>query len=132
MRRFILDPLDDQPFPARDWDLAVFGERERQVLIERGLEPSKLHVTGAAHWDVLYSAEAQLSKSRARQELGVEIARLHCVLPDFRYQARDASGIAENEICPVFCARTVGPVIAGPDSDMDPARAPLDPALKPL
>ncbi|CAA0094540.1 Isopentenyl-diphosphate Delta-isomerase [Mycolicibacterium vanbaalenii] len=63
---------------------------------------------------------------RARQELGVEIARLHCVLPDFRYQARDASGIAENEICPVFCARTVGPVIADPDEIMDSAWVPWD------
>ncbi|GAB3232034.1 isopentenyl-diphosphate Delta-isomerase [Mycolicibacterium hippocampi] len=63
---------------------------------------------------------------RARQELGVGIARLHCVLPDFRYQAVDAQGIVENEVCPVFCARTVGPVSADPDEIMDSAWVPWD------
>lgn len=56
---------------------------------------------------------------RARDELGVEIAHLHCVLPDFRYQAVDAQGIMENEVCPVFCARAVGPVTADPDEIVD-------------
>ena len=30
---------------------------------------------------------------------------LECVLPDFAYRATDASGIEENEVCPVFAAR---------------------------
>lgn len=41
---------------------------------------------------------------RARQELGVRITAPGLVLPDFRYRAQDASGIVENEICPVFTA----------------------------
>lgn len=45
---------------------------------------------------------------RAQQELGMTITNIHSVLPDFRYRAVDASGIVENEICPVFAATAVG------------------------
>ncbi len=51
---------------------------------------------------------------RARDELGLELESLELVLPDFRYLAIDASGIVENEICPVYTARAVGPVNANP------------------
>lgn len=46
----------------------------------------------------------------APRELGFGVADLRCVLPDFRYRAVDASGVVENEICPVFRARPVGEV----------------------
>lgn len=42
---------------------------------------------------------------RASHELGIDASVLDAVvpvLPDFRYWARDASGIVENEVCPVF------------------------------
>lgn len=45
---------------------------------------------------------------RARDELGLELADVQVALPDFRYRAVDASGVVENEICPVFTARAVG------------------------
>ena len=45
---------------------------------------------------------------RARDELGLELADVTVALPDFRYRAVDASGVVENEICPVFTARAVG------------------------
>ncbi|MCS5722993.1 isopentenyl-diphosphate Delta-isomerase [Herbiconiux sp. CPCC 203407] len=51
---------------------------------------------------------------RARTELGLEIAELELTLPDFRYLAIDASGIVENEICPVYIARAAGPIEANP------------------
>jgi isopentenyl-diphosphate delta-isomerase len=51
---------------------------------------------------------------RARDELGLELAGLELALPDFRYLAIDASGIVENEICPVYTARAAGPVAANP------------------
>lgn len=54
---------------------------------------------------------------RLHAELGLQLTDLKCVLPDFSYQARDASGICENEICPVFVATAVAP-----DRDFEPNR----------
>ena len=51
---------------------------------------------------------ADAVRRRARQELSIELDDLTLVLPDFRYRALDASGIVENEICPVFRATIVG------------------------
>lgn len=52
---------------------------------------------------------------RALLELGIRIERLEPLLPHFRYRAVDASGIVENEICPVFRAVTTDAVAANPD-----------------
>ena len=46
---------------------------------------------------------------RLHQELGVGVSDLSCVLPDFAYTATDASGIVENEICPVWAGRLLEP-----------------------
>ncbi|MGZ8178212.1 isopentenyl-diphosphate Delta-isomerase [Williamsia sp. SKLECPSW1] len=51
----------------------------------------------------------------APRELGFAVTDLRCVLPDFRYRAVDASGIVENEICPVFLASPVGEVAPAAD-----------------
>ncbi len=56
---------------------------------------------------------------RASEELGLDIVELRCVLPDFRYHAIDSGGVAEYEVCPVFCARVAGPVNADPAEVMD-------------
>lgn len=51
------------------------------------------------------SIEAAVAR-RARDELGIELESVEPLLPNFRYRAVDASGIVENEICPVFRAVT--------------------------
>ncbi|WP_194422431.1 isopentenyl-diphosphate Delta-isomerase [Microbacterium abyssi] len=57
----------------------------------------------------------QAVRRRAAFELGSEVSDVVCVIPDFGYSARDASGIEENEHCPVFVARTASPVAPNPD-----------------
>lgn len=56
---------------------------------------------------------------RAEQELGVAVTDPVCVLPDFRYRAVAADGTVENEICPVFVARTESPIEPVPTETMD-------------
>ncbi|MFC5339069.1 isopentenyl-diphosphate Delta-isomerase [Leucobacter denitrificans] len=51
---------------------------------------------------------------RARQELGTTINNLRIVDPDFKYHATDASGIVENEICPVYEATISGTLAPHP------------------
>src|SRR5690606_10194116 len=47
---------------------------------------------------------------RAARELGATVVDVEPVLPDFRYRAVDASGVVENEVCPVYRARITGPL----------------------
>ena len=55
--------------------------------------------------------EAPVDAVRRRlvDELGLEVGELTCALPDFAYRATDASGVVENEVCPVY----VAPMLAG-------------------
>ena len=48
-------------------------------------------------------------RRRVGEELGLVVGPLECVVPDFAYTATDASGVVENEICPVYRARTLHP-----------------------
>ncbi len=52
---------------------------------------------------------------RAHAELGITVTEVTPWLPDFRYRAVDASGIVENEICPVFTAVTTDAPAPNPD-----------------
>jgi isopentenyl-diphosphate Delta-isomerase len=53
-------------------------------------------------------------RRRLRQELGIATAELVLVLPRFRYQARMANGVVENEICPVYAAYSDAPPAPDP------------------
>ena len=53
-------------------------------------------------------------RRRAAFELGLTVGSIVCALPDFGYVARDASGIEENEHCPVFIAKAVSSLAPNP------------------
>ncbi|SMX96571.1 isopentenyl-diphosphate delta-isomerase [Brevibacterium sp. 239c] len=53
-------------------------------------------------------------RRRSEFELGLSIDRITCAIPDFAYVARDASGIEENEHCPVFIARATSSMTPNP------------------
>nr|WP_193116707.1 isopentenyl-diphosphate Delta-isomerase [Brachybacterium tyrofermentans] len=55
----------------------------------------------------------------ALHELGLEVHGVREALPDFRYRAVDASGVVENEICPVFVADAAGDPTPNPEEVMD-------------
>ena len=63
---------------------------------------------------------------RASHELGMGLAAVELVLPAFRYRAVDASGLVENEVCPVYIARAEGEPVPNPSEVMDTAW--VDPA----
>jgi isopentenyl-diphosphate delta-isomerase len=46
-------------------------------------------------------APAAAARRRVAEELGIEVADPQVVLPTFSYRAVDASGLVENELCPV-------------------------------
>ncbi|WP_231391876.1 isopentenyl-diphosphate Delta-isomerase [Arthrobacter sp. 35W] len=53
-------------------------------------------------------------RRRGRQELGITVVDLRLLLPDFSYRATDASGIVENEFCPVYSARCATDPVPNP------------------
>lgn len=60
------------------------------------------------------TAEQALHR-RVPEELGLDVRDVTPILPDFRYRAVDASGVVENELCPVFA----GVIDADPRPDSE-------------
>ncbi|MGO4382803.1 isopentenyl-diphosphate Delta-isomerase [Specibacter sp. RAF43] len=54
---------------------------------------------------------------RAAVELNLSVRDIRAALPDFRYRAVDASGIVENEVCPVYSAAYTGDGVISPNPD---------------
>ena len=94
------------------FSLYLFDAEDRLLLTRRALDKR----TWAGVWTNTCcghpapgEAPEDAVRRRVGQELGMELADLRCALPDFAYTAVDASGVMENEVCPVFVARTVHP-----------------------
>lgn len=60
---------------------------------------------------------------RVHEELGARVEAIRVVLPDFRYEAVDASGVREKEICPVFVADLASDLAPDPAEVMEHAWA---------
>jgi isopentenyl-diphosphate delta-isomerase len=54
-------------------------------------------------------------RRRARDELGLGLVDVRLALPAFRYRAVMPDGVVENEMCPVFTARTSDDVAPNPE-----------------
>jgi isopentenyl-diphosphate delta-isomerase len=54
-------------------------------------------------------------RRRARDELGLGLVDVRLALPAFRYRAVMPDGVVENEMCPVFTARTSDTVAPNPE-----------------
>jgi len=90
------------------FSLYLFDDADRVLLTRRALTkktwPGVWTNTCCGHPGPNESPE-QAARRRLPQELGVTLADLRPVLPNFSYTATDASGIVENEVCPVFAGR---------------------------
>lgn len=96
----------------------VYDEQGRVLVTRRSL--SKLTWPGV--WTNSFCGHPAPGESmenaiarRGRRELGITLSGITPILPDFRYRAVDASGIVENEVCPVYRAVTVDAVVPNPD-----------------
>lgn len=109
------------------FSLHVLDDRGRTLLTRRAL--------GKTAWPGVWSNACcghprpgeptqDAVRRRFAEELGGHVEQLAVALPDFRYRAIDASGVVENEVCPVFVGRiaTQGgePILAArPDEVME-------------
>ncbi len=95
----------------------LFDDRGRILLTRRALDkrtwPGVWTNSCCGHPKPGEAAEDAVRR-RVAQELGAAIDGLELVLPDFAYTATDASGIVENELCPVWVGRLDGLVSPDP------------------
>jgi isopentenyl-diphosphate delta-isomerase len=107
----------------------VFDRDGRTLLTQRS--PAKLTWPGVwtnsfcGHPEPGEDLEEALHR-RAWDELGARLADVRPALPFFRYRAVSASGIVENEVCPVYTARLASALDPHPDEVADLRWAGLD------
>lgn len=106
----------------RAFSVHIFGPDGRVLLTRRALSK----VTWPGVWTNSCCGHPkpgepypETVRRRVGEELGMEITDLEVALPDFAYRATDASGVVENEVCPVFVARAASEPRPDPDEVMD-------------
>lgn len=67
---------------------------------------------------------------RAAEELGTHVSAVTLIDPEFRYRAIDASGVVENEICPVYTAKISGTLVPNPDEVAESQWADVDAVIE--
>lgn len=107
----------------------LFNERGEMLLTRRALSkkawPGVWTNSVCGHPQQQETFEQAIIR-RCRFEVGAEIQGITPVYPSFRYRETDASGIVENEICPVYAAQVTGSLLLNPDEVMDARWLSLD------
>ncbi|WP_127784477.1 isopentenyl-diphosphate Delta-isomerase [Rhodococcus sp. X156] len=92
----------------RAFSCYVFGPHGQVLLTQRALDKS----TFPGVWTNTVCGhpapgedDVDAIRRRAEHELGITVTDIRPALPDFRYRA-EFQGVVENEICPVYLART--------------------------
>ncbi len=100
----------------------VFDREGRTLLTQRS--PAKLTWPGI--WTNSFCGHPEPGEDpqdaihrRAWDELGARLAGVRPALPTFRYRAVSATGIVENEVCPVYTARLASALDPHPDEIAD-------------
>lgn len=111
----------------------LFNEQGQLLLSRRAL--SKLTWPGVwtnsfcGHPGPGEEIEAAIHR-RAAEELGTQVTHVTLIDPEFRYRAIDASGVVENEICPVYTAKISGTLVPNPDEVAESQWADVDAVIE--
>lgn len=96
----------------------LFGPDGRLLLTQRALSKTAwpgVWTNSCCGHPAPGEAPEDAVRRRIGEELRLAVTDLRLVLPEFAYRAVDASGVVENEVCPVWFGRVDG------DPDPDPA-----------
>ncbi|UYW73863.1 isopentenyl-diphosphate Delta-isomerase [Pseudocitrobacter faecalis] len=107
----------------------IFNNEGQVLITRRSLDKKPGLVSGLTLFVVILTQVKPSSRRlprRCRFEVGAELTSITPVYPEFRYCETDASGIVENEVCPVYAARLTNTVALNPDEVMDSHWVSLD------